>query len=219
MPIKAIIFDLDGLLVDSEPVNFEADRELLAQFGVLYTPEIHQNILGKTILDGLLFYKERFNLPFSIDELTARRKAAQLNLLPEIKLMPDALGVVGKVKALGLKLAVATSGGHSYAEEVLQNLGIRDFFETVVTADDIKKGKPDPEIFLVAAQRLGVSPSECVVLEDALVGVEGALAAGMKAIAVPTSYAKNVKYPQEASVKSSLEEAFLLLLVWVREGK
>lgn len=205
--IKGVIFDLDGLLVDSEPINFEADSVLLSEFGVNYTKEDHQNVLGRPIIAGLEFYIKRFGLKISIPEMIEKRKKHQLILIPKIKLMPGAIEALNLCRERELKLALATSGFREYAEEVIKNCGVADYFEVTLTADDVKNGKPDPEIFLLSARKLGLSPSECLVLEDSLAGVTAGLAAGCRVIAVPTIYAKGIIYPKEATIKKDLFEA------------
>jgi len=204
--IKGVIFDLDGLLVDSEPINFEADAVLLSEFGVTYTKENHKNVLGRSIIDGLNYFIDEFKLNISAPEMIEKRKRHQLALIPKIKLMPGALELLDYCLSKNYKLGLATSGFREYAETVLKKCAVKKYFPVVLTADDVVNGKPSPEIFEKIASALGLLPEECLVLEDSLAGVNGALAAGCQVIAIPTKYAEGVVYPKEALARENLLE-------------
>lgn len=181
--IIAVIFDLDGLLIDSEPYWTESIALLFKKHKKKFLMEYKIKAHGRGAREAIEFYKLKAGLDGDTDELVAeRRKILYKILLPNISLMTGAFEIVESLHEKGIKLAIA-SGGYPKEKlvEILIKLQILDFFIVTVSSDEVKNGKPEPDVFLEAAKRLKVNSDECLVLEDAPNGIRAAKAAGMLA--------------------------------------
>lgn len=202
MTIRAAIFDFDELLINLQTQHFAADRASLAALGYDYDDlpaSIRLEGSGRRISELVAEMREHFGITDSVDVLMRRRQEHFLIALREAPMLPAMPGAVAAIDALhaaGYPLAVTSSGIREYIALVLDRLGIADRFSVVVTGADVTHGKPHPEPYLVTAERLYVPPAECVVFEDATVGVAAAKAAGMRCIAVPNPDATQ---PQDLS--------------------
>ncbi len=186
--IKAAIFDLDGVIVDTAHYHYVAWKELAAELGVNLTPEHNERLKGVSRMHSLEIILEigGISLPEDDKERLATRKNNEFIQLIE-KMTPDEIfpgtkDLISNLRQKGIRIGLASSSKN--APRVLDLLGIRSQFDTVVDGTMITHSKPDPEIFLLAASRLGVDPQQCVVFEDAEAGVEAALRAGMKCVGV-----------------------------------
>ena len=181
--IRSVIFDMDGVIVESEPAHVEAEKQILLKHGIRITSEELRNYTGTTAEFEFNDLIRKYKLNTTAETLFNEKEDILFKLL-EKKTEPTkgVMDMIKNLKQQGFKLAVATSGHRKLARYYLKKLGIESFFDAVVCAEDITRSKPDPEIFLKAAQRLGVEPSECIVIEDAKFGVEAAKKAGMKAV-------------------------------------
>jgi len=195
MNFKAVIFDLDGLLIDSEPVWNKAD-ELFLQGK--YTQDLKRKILGMGHREIIELFKQEVGLTGDTDELIEKRRELFLNLLMQnLNLFSGVKDLLGNLTKKKYLLAIAT-GGYSEAktEEILTKVGIRNYFLTIVSGDEVKRGKPFPDIYVKTAEKLHVETSECLVLEDAPNGIEAAKSAGM------TAYGVNI----DEEIKRKLKE-------------
>lgn len=187
---RAVIFDMDGVLLDSEPLHHDAVNAVLFEDGLPPLPLAeYTRYLGTTDEDmwrdlrttrGLLRRHEYYLSRFNTYVLAAYRQHAIA--------APGAIDLLDRLTASGLPLAVASSSRVQWVETCLDTIGIRRYFDDVAGGDMVARGKPDPEIFLLAARRLRVQPASCVVIEDSPAGVTAARRAGMRAIAVCTDY-------------------------------
>ena len=185
-PFYAVIFDLDGVLADSEPWWNQIDTKLLAEHGVSYRGEYHRNVLGVSYRHAVEFYKNAFHISASVAELMWRRGEIATDFFANrVALFPSAKTTLEQLREMKLQLAVATSSVSASARPLLDRTGIRSLFGVVVTGDEVQRGKPHPDIYLRTAKRLGSSPEECLVIEDALAGVSAAKAANMRVAAIP----------------------------------
>jgi HAD superfamily hydrolase (TIGR01509 family) len=187
--IRAAVFDLDGLLVDSEPIQIAAWQEFLAGYGRRLDDELLGRMFGLRLRDSARLIADELQLPLTPEEVFQQRDAVFFRLL-EAGIMPLP-GAVETVRALGqrgLRLALATSGHRRYADLVLAELGLVGEFTVEVTGDEVVHGKPAPDIYRLAAQRLGVLPAACVAFEDAPAGIAAAKDAGMRCLAVPNEH-------------------------------
>src|SRR5215467_695263 len=177
---SAVIFDLDGLLADSEPWWNQIDAKLLAEYGVMYRGEYHRNVLGVSYRLAIEFYKNAFHISASVEELMRRRgEIATEFFANRVGLFPSARTTLEQLVEMKLPLAIATSSVSASANPFLDRTGIRSLFDVVVTGDEVERGKPHPEIYLRASKKLGIPPEACLVIEDALTGVAAAKAANM----------------------------------------
>ena len=183
---RAVIFDLDGVLADSEPWWNEIDAKLLAQYGVRYRGEYHRNVLGVSYRLAVEFFKKAFGLSVSTDELIQRRgEIATEFFANRVGLFPSAKEVLQELRRMNLRLAVATSSVSASARPFLDRHQLTAFFDVIVTGDEIEHGKPHPDIYLRAAAKLNVAADACLVIEDALAGIAAAKAAKMRVAAIP----------------------------------
>jgi HAD superfamily hydrolase (TIGR01509 family) len=207
--LSAIIFDLDGVLADSETWWSHIDAKLLAEYGVTYQGEHHQNVVGVSYQLAVEFYKKAFGLSVPTEEMMRRRgEIATEFFANRVGLFPSVKEVLEELRQTKLHLAVATSSVSASARPFLDRHQLTKFFEVIVTGEEVERGKPAPDIYLCASEHLGISADACLVVEDALPGVAAAKAAKMRVAAIPDrrfvdprEYEKEVDY-----VLNSLKE-------------
>ncbi|MFJ4848366.1 MULTISPECIES: HAD family hydrolase [unclassified Streptomyces] len=187
MTLPAVIFDLDGTLVDSEPNYFEAGRRLLAGHGVDdFTWEQHARFIGIGTRETLETLRAEYGLSASVQELLDAKNRLYLRLAREAThVFPGMRAFVDLLHSEGHPMAVASGSSREAIAAVLAGTGLGAVLTTVVSAEEVPRGKPEPDVFLEAAARLGVDPADCVVVEDAPPGAEAAHRAGMRCVAVP----------------------------------
>jgi len=208
-PFYAVIFDLDGVLADSEPWWNQIDAKLLAEYGVSYRGEYHRNVLGVSYQLAVEFYKNAFHISASVEELMRRRgEIATEFFANRVGLFPSAKMTLEQLREMKLPLAVATSSMSASARPLLDRTGIRSLFSVVITGDEVQQGKPHPDIYLRAAKKLGISPEACLVIEDSLAGIAAGKAANMRVAAIPDRrFVDPREYEKEANyVLGSLSE-------------
>src|SRR5437763_8503576 len=167
-PFCAVIFDLDGVLADSEPWWNEIDAKLLAEHGVIYRGEYHRNVLGVSYRLAVEFYKKTFDLSVPTEEMMRRRgEIATEFFANRIDLFPSTKSVLEELREMNLHLAVATSSVSASARPFLDRHELTSCLEAVVTGEEVKHGKPHPDIYLRAAEQLGIATDACLVVEDA----------------------------------------------------
>jgi beta-phosphoglucomutase len=185
----AVIFDMDGVLLDSGAHHRDAWRLLLEELGVTPAPDFWRCTLGRPAEEAVPLLLERAVAPDEAVAL-ARRKREHYGRLAARGMQPiaGAPAFVASLARRGVRRAVATSASRHDAETLLREIGVREHFEVVVTAEDVRWGKPNPEVFLRAAAGLGWPPKGCLVFEDAVVGVHAACNAGMRVIGLTTAH-------------------------------
>lgn len=183
----AVIFDLDGLLADTEPLWSESARVLLARRGRSYDPGLKTLFMGRQPAEVARIMKEHYGLQGPVEELLAERLdlLEQLYATGPVTPMPGAVELVAALEAEAVPMAVASGSPGYLVQTVLGALGLHQQLPVALGSDEVDRGKPAPDLFLLAAGRLGVEADRCVVLEDAPAGVQAALAAGMACVAVP----------------------------------
>jgi 16S rRNA pseudouridine516 synthase len=208
-PFYAVIFDLDGVLADSEPWWNQIDAKLLAEHGVSYRGEYHRNVLGVSYRLAVEFYKNAFHISASVEELMRRRGEIATHFFANrVGLFPSAKTTLEQLCEMKLHLAVATSSLSASARPLIERTGISSLFSVVITGDEVQQGKPHPDIYLRAANKLGISPEGCLVIEDALAGIAAGKAANMRVAAIPdTRFVNPREYEMKADyVLGSLSE-------------
>jgi len=183
----AVIFDLDGTLVDSEPNYYEAGRRTLAEHGVPdFTWAEHERYVGVSTQETAALWKREYGLAASAEELLADTDRRYLELArTATRAYPQMRKFVELLATEGVPMAVASGSSPEAIEAILAGTGLNAYLRTVVSAEEVPRGKPAPDVFLEAARRLGAAPADCVVLEDAVPGAAAAHAAGMRCIAIP----------------------------------
>jgi HAD superfamily hydrolase (TIGR01509 family) len=181
--IQAVIFDMDGVIADSEPIHVKAEKELFLPYGVALEDEELQRFMGFGIEPMLKKLIEKYGVPVRADALYAVHRENLLRLMRQkLEPVPGALELIRLLHHGGVSLALATSSFREMADMVTRKFGIEKCFRTVMTVEDISRSKPDPEIFLKASAEMGFGPKECLVVEDSTNGVRAARAAGMTCI-------------------------------------
>lgn len=183
----SVIFDLDGTLVDSEPNYYEAGRQLLAEHGIPdFTWADHERYVGISTLETVTLWKREYGLRASVDELLAAKNRRYLDLArTTTRVYPEMRKFVELLATESVAMAVASGSSLEAITAILSGTGLDAHLRTVVSADEVGRGKPAPDVFLEAARRLGVAPGDCVVLEDAAPGAAAAHSAGMRCVAIP----------------------------------
>lgn len=188
--LQAIIFDMDGVLVNTGGSIDKSFNMVLAKYGARLDPSQKQKFLGRSLHDQLIMMKKdnpQIPQSLSVDEFGREAFRYQMELMQDI-LVPneELLLFLREIREKGISLAVATSSSRYRAEILLERIGVLDLLDALVTAEDVTRHKPFPDVFLEAAHRISIEPSNCVVVEDALNGIQAANTAGMKSIAVVT---------------------------------
>ena len=182
----AIIFDLDGVLADSEPWWNKIDAKMLSDYGIEYHGECHQNVLGVSYRLAIEFYKKKFGISAATEEMMKRRGEIATEFFADrVGLFPNAKRVLEELRQNHVRLALATSSVGASARPFLDRHQLTGFFEVIVAGDEIERGKPAPDIYLRVAEKLGVEANECLVIEDSLSGIAAAKAADMRVAAIP----------------------------------
>ncbi|MGP3948443.1 HAD family hydrolase [Streptomyces sp. 7N604] len=183
----SVIFDLDGTLVDSEPNYYEAGRRVLAEHGVTrFTWEQHERFIGIGTRETLEVLSREHGIEAPVDELLAGKNRHYLALASaSTEVFPQMRKFVDALRAAGIRTAVASGSSRAAIEAVLDTTGLAPLMDVAVSAEEVERGKPEPDVFLEAARRLAADPADCVVLEDSPPGAEAAHRAGMRCIAIP----------------------------------
>lgn len=208
----ALIFDMDGLLIDSEPLYKRVEKGILKSFGITDFSILNE-AFGMKSEEAFAMYVERLNLPADPLELRERCRVGMLEMYrTELQLLPHAADCLATFHRAGHPLALASSSMRPLLEAAVGKFGIDRFFSAIISGDEVTNGKPNPEIFLKAAGMLGAEPSDCVVFEDAPHGVLAAKRAGMKCIAIPNPFTPREKLQDADRILAHLGEVDASLL-------
>jgi HAD superfamily hydrolase (TIGR01509 family) len=211
--LEAVVFDMDGLLADTEPLAYRAWTTVVERdFGVTTTVEDQHwsaVTIGKTGVAVWELIRDRFNLPVELPRdfplLEGRFKAVYHEILAGgVPAMPGAIALVEACHAAGLRLGVASSSTLPEIETVTASLGIRAFFAALTSGKEVPRSKPDPAVYLLACERLGVAPRAAVALEDSGPGVAAAAAAGLRCLAIPSEVTITHDFSRASAIRPSL---------------
>lgn len=182
--LKALIIDWDGVLVDTERIHEMKEILFAKRHGYVHTPKLKQALMGRTIPEAGRLLKKKFRLKEPLKMLIGERRKIYKDLYyKHITLMPGAHTFLKRMYKKYL-LTIATASERRYVTYALRRFGLKSYFQSMVTSADVRRGKPAPDLFLCASKRIGIPPEECVVIEDSLLGVRAAKAAGMRCIAI-----------------------------------
>jgi HAD superfamily hydrolase (TIGR01509 family) len=211
--VKGLILDMDGVIVDSEPLHLLAFQELFTKHGIGYTAEHNREFLGRkdiVIADILI---KRFLLPETAEEFVENKESILKRLIVEQgAARPGLMKILELAKSLGLPMAVASSATMPTIHLVVDTLKIRPYFVSLTSGDEVEHGKPAPDVFLLAAKRLGIEPKDCLVIEDTLNGIKAAKAAGMHCIGIPCEATMHQDHSLADMQLKSLDEVDLQTL-------
>lgn len=188
--IKACLFDMDGTVVDSMWIWGSIDFDYLDRFNITEVPEtIGKDIEGASMRETAVYFKKTFNIPDSIEKIVSDwNDMAFEKYSTKVTLKPHAKEFLDFLKQNGIKIGLCTSNSLVLAEAGLRYLGIYDYFDAITTGCIDIKGKPEPDIYLITAEKLGVEPENCLVFEDLVKGITAGINAGMKTVAVRDDY-------------------------------
>jgi HAD superfamily hydrolase (TIGR01509 family) len=205
--MRAIVFDMDGLMIDSEKVYWAVGRELAREYGKEVSDQTLGKMMGRSPIKSVEIYAQDLGLTIPPAELLEIRELRVKAALEKgVDPMPGLFEVLDEVKPR-YKLAVATSAPMYLVNVIFRHLGLARYFDVVQTSDDVKNGKPDPEIYLKAMGRLGVRPGESIVLEDSSNGALAGKRSGAYVIAVPSQYTRDQDFSFADEVAINLQDA------------
>lgn len=194
--LHAVVFDLDGLMVNTEEMYIEVGHRLLEPWGLTYDDDLRHQMMGLPAEIALKLMIDHHQLDVTLDDLAAQSTALvdeHINI--RLEAMPGLHELLDWLEAHGLPKAIATSSSRHYARHIVERLGIAHHFRFILTADDVTRGKPNPEVYTLAAKRLELAPSEMMVLEDSENGCRAAVAAGAFTVAVPGDHNQGQSFP------------------------
>ena len=193
MAIDAVIFDMDGVLLDSEPLHLDAINAVLGAEGHHLSTQDNELYLGTTLEHTWRNLHAKFGLRASLAHYLPIYDATVLRLLGQpLTPNPGVRELIAAFQAHGLKLGVASGSQRAWIDATLRSLGVADAFPVVVSGDSVRQGKPEPEIFLRTAELLGIAPARCLVIEDAPNGILAAQRAGMRVVALRTHFTRHL---------------------------
>lgn len=203
--VEAVLFDLDGSLVDSMWIWQEIDVEYLQKFGITLPENLQTEIEGMSFTETAVYFKEKFQIPDSLEKIKSDwNRMAWDKYSHQVPLKNGALEFITYCHENNIRLGIATSNSRELVENVIQVHGIRDYFDSIVTGCDVAKGKPSPDIYLETARRCYTAPDKCLVFEDIIPGILAGKAAGMKVCAVDDEYSS-----QQKEEKKKLSDFFI----------
>jgi HAD superfamily hydrolase (TIGR01509 family) len=205
--LLALCFDLDGTIVNSEDLYEIAGEEVLRRRGKSYDPVLREQVMGRPAVDSLRVMIEFHSLPDTVEELIRESGELLLKMMEtSLALMPGAHELFDELDAANVPYGVATSATRDYADYVMARLEISRRFQFVLTAEDIRHGKPDPEVYLLAATKFGIAPPQMMVLEDSANGCRAAVAAGALTVAVPNHHTRHYDFTGVQFVADTLSD-------------
>jgi HAD superfamily hydrolase (TIGR01509 family) len=192
--LNAIIFDMDGLMIDSERLYFESERQIAARFGKTVSNQILWKMMGRKPIESIRIFIKDLNIPVGDEEiLRMRNQMMRDKLKNDLVAMNGLHEIIENFKAK-MKLAISTGAPREFLDIVLDKLQLKDVFAFCQTSDDIRNGKPDPEIYIKTCHGLGLNSGQCVVLEDSENGVVAGKRAGCYVIAIPSEYTRGQRF-------------------------
>lgn len=186
---EAVIFDLDGSLVDSMWIWKDIDIEYLARFDVALPEDLQESIEGMSFSETAVYFKERFSIPDSLEQMKSDwNQMAWDKYTHEVPLKPGIKSFLEGCKAHGIQLGIATSNSRELVDNIAAVHGLDNYFSCIMTACEVERGKPFPDIYLAVAKKLNVKPENCLVFEDIVPGIMAGKNAGMEVCAVEDEY-------------------------------
>jgi HAD superfamily hydrolase (TIGR01509 family) len=196
MTKTTLIFDMDGLMVDTEPLSQQAWAQTVQPFGIIISADMHTQMTGWRLDVTAQFVCDTFGLTIAVEELIRRKKAIMAEIVRDgVPVMPGLMALHNEIARRRIRWGVATSSPRPHAIAVLIQLGLLDACVAIAAGNEVAHGKPAPDIYLLAAERMGVQPADCLALEDSVPGCQAAAAAGMGVVAIPSGMTKTAVFP------------------------
>tara|TARA_Y100000310_G_C20665227_1_gene807114 strand:- start:466 stop:1125 length:660 start_codon:yes stop_codon:yes gene_type:complete len=217
MQKKVMIFDFDGVIVDSEPVRYQTYKELFQkEFGV-FLPKKDLTIYGRTPRMNIMYFLEKYSLKGDVDALLMKRNRLIYDAFNKEENIIPIEGVVNFIrclKSVGIRMAIASSGHQDHITKILDHLNLREYFEVIVSGDMVQNGKPHPEIFIKTAERLGEKPENCIVIEDSVNGFIAAKAASMKVIGLNHTFPDGTEHLVDKTITDFKDLDEFQIKIW-----
>ena len=215
LTIRSVVFDLDGILIDTEPIFHESSRRLLAGRNLPFDPTVLQRMMGTPGRDALQIFRDHYQMPETIEELAAICSRYFYEVLGDrpAPLLPGAVELLKLLVERGIPRAIATSSSRRYVHRVFEPHGLMKHFSFILTCDDVQRGKPAPEVYEKAAAGFGHPPGEMLVLEDSPAGLRAAKSAGAFCVMVPHALVPRDQLQGADAIVSSLIAPDLLRLI------
>ncbi len=192
--LKAVIFDMDGVIIDSEPIHFNIEKQIFSYLGIPVSDSEHHSLVGTTTRAMWSSLKNKFKLELSLEELielSSKRYLDYISIYNKMLLLPGIANLIEELYRNNIQQAIASSSTLEHIEFVLRKYNLKEYFDEIICGDYVSKSKPAPDIFLYAANQLQIRPEECIVIEDSENGVTAAKFAGMKCIGFNNSNSGN----------------------------
>lgn len=211
--LKAIIFDMDGLMVDSEPFHYKAFAEVLQTYDQKLTEKEHSDsYVGVTDIESARMMIAHYNLSVPLEELVKQKQAKYKMLIANnIKPKQGLLKLLRQLQESGYKKAIASNSVLDEIKIMINTLHIQQYIDIYCSAQEVKFGKPAPDLYLLTSKKLEVDPEECLVLEDSPSGIKAAKAAGMKSFAIPSRETRRKNFSDASEILRSLNDVFINL--------
>ena len=204
--VKAVIFDLDGTLVDSMWMWINIDIEYLARFDIPLPEGLQREIEGMSMTETAIYFKNRFHIEDSVEKIKADwNQMAWDYYANRIGLKPYVVEFLSELKEKGIKMGIATSNSHELVDLVTKNNQIHSYFSSIRTSCDVERGKPFPDVYLKVAEELEVDPSECLVFEDIVQGIQAGKNAGMRVFAIEDEYSADTREEKKQAADYYIE--------------
>lgn len=217
--VKAVIFDLDGTLVDSMWMWKQIDIEFLGRYGLECPEDLQDIIEGMSFSETAVYFKERFSIPMELDEMKdCWNRMAHEKYAHEVFFKPGAQKFLKDLKEAGITAGIATSNSIELVSAVYDALSMKDYIQVITTGCEVEKGKPAPDVFLETARRLNVDPAECLVFEDVPSGIQAGKNAGMLVCAVDDTHSKHL-WEQKKEMADAYIESYEDLYKVRSEGR
>jgi HAD superfamily hydrolase (TIGR01509 family) len=206
--LKAFIFDMDGVIIDSEPIHFDIDVKTMSYFGAAITPHELEEFVGMTNPEMWKNLKQRFNLTQTVTDIIQHQLSLKIDTIRTIEIDPiDGIyELILELKKHNIKLGIASSSPIQFINEVILKFKLMDHFDCIVSGEEVAKGKPEPDVYLEAARLLRVDPAACIVLEDSRNGIQSAKSAGMKCIGFINKNSGNQDLSQADVIVQSIRD-------------
>lgn len=200
--IKAVIFDMDGLMINSERVTYECYAKVLTKMGLSMSEDFYKTLLGKTLPSAYQLMFDEYGNDFPMDETLEEVHQCMDNIFNKdgVPLKTGLIELLTYLKENNYKTIVATSSTRQRVEYLLGMADVLKYYDDSICGDEVTNGKPNPEVFLKACEKLGVNPSEAIVLEDSEAGIQAAYSAQIPVICIP-----DMKYPEPQFAKMTTE--------------
>jgi HAD superfamily hydrolase (TIGR01509 family) len=207
MPLRAVVFDLDGLMFNTEELYQEVGSTVLARRGCSFTPELLNEMMGRQSAQALQIMIDWYKLADTVEALAVESMQEMHGLLgTRLAPMPGLLDLLSALEQANLPTAIATSSGREFLDAVLVQTGLAGRFAFTVAGNEIEHGKPAPDVYLLAAEKHGCHPQEVLVLEDSQIGCRAAVAADTYAVAVPSGHSHTHEFPGAKFVANTLAD-------------